>query len=170
MTAAVTRLDPTDRRLIVATQGGLPLVPRPFAAVAATLGLTEDEVLARFARLKAAGIVRRVSAVPNHYALGYAANAMAVWDVPDERVDAIGVHLAAFDFVSHCYRRRRPPAWPYNLFAMVHGRDRREAEGRLAALRLAVGPAARAHAVLWSRRILKKTGLRLRAEAVAAEP
>lgn len=171
MTVAETSLDPIDRRLVVATQGGLPLVSRPFAAIGAALGLAEEEVLARFSRLKAAGIVRRIAAVPNHYAVGYSANAMAVWDIADHLVDAVGDRLAALACVSHCYRRaRRLPDWPYNLYAMVHGRDHDEAERYLAALRSAVGSSARAHAVLWSRRILKKTGLRLRAAPVGTAP
>jgi len=162
-----SRIDSTDRRLILATQGGLPLTPRPFAAGADQLGLGEAEVIARFVRLKAAGVVRRIAVVPNHYAVGYRANAMTVWDVSDDRVDAVGERVGALDFVSHCYRRpRRLPVWGYNLFAMVHGRDRAEAEQQIERLAEVIGADARAHDVLWSRRILKKTGLRLR-ETVA---
>jgi len=159
-------MDAMDRRLILATQAGLPLTSRPFAAVAEQLGIEETEVLERFARLKNAGIVRRIAVVPNHYAVGYRANAMTVWDVPDDRIDDVGARVGALDFVSHCYRRpRHLPAWRYNLFAMVHGRDRVEAERRIVALCQAIGADAHAPDVLWSRRILKKTGLRLREAA-----
>jgi DNA-binding Lrp family transcriptional regulator len=162
------RIDAMDRRLILATQAGLPLPSQPFAAVAEQLGIDETEVIERFARLKAAGVVRRIAAVPNHYAVGYRANAMTVWDVPDDRIDEVGARVGALDFVSHCYRRpRHLPAWRYNLFAMVHGRDRAEAERRIAELRAVIGADAEAHDVLWSRRILKKTGLRLRERAAA---
>jgi len=162
------RIDAMDRRLILATQAGLPLTSRPFAAVAEQLGIDETEVIERFARLKAAGVVRRIAAVPNHYAVGYRANAMTVWDVPDDRIDEVGARVGDLDFVSHCYRRRRHlPVWRYNLFAMVHGRDRAEAEKRIAELRAVIGEDAEAHDVLWSRRILKKTGLRLRESAAA---
>jgi DNA-binding Lrp family transcriptional regulator len=162
------RIDAMDRRLILATQAGLPLTSRPFAAVADHLGIEETEVIERFARLKSAGVVRRIAAVPNHYAVGYRANAMTVWDVPDERIDEVGARVGALDFVSHCYRRpRHLPVWRYNLFAMVHGRDRAEAERRIAELRRIIGADAEAHDVLWSRRILKKTGLRLRESAAA---
>jgi DNA-binding Lrp family transcriptional regulator len=168
MNGHANRIDAMDRRVILATQAGLPLTSRPFAAVAEHLGIDETEVIERFARLKSSGIVRRIAAVPNHYAVGYRANAMTVWDVPDDRIEAVGARVGALDFVSHCYRRpRHLPVWPYNLFAMVHGRDRAEAEERIAALRSVIGEDTDAHDVLWSRRILKKTGLRLR-ETTAA--
>jgi len=168
MSESEAGIDATDRRLILATQAGLPLTSRPFATVAEQLGIDETQVIERFARLKAAGAVRRIAAVPNHYAVGYRANAMTVWDVPDDRIDEVGARVGALDFVSHCYRRpRHLPVWRYNLFAMVHGRDRAEAETRIAELRRVIGADAEAHDVLWSRRILKKTGLRLREIAAA---
>jgi DNA-binding Lrp family transcriptional regulator len=168
MNGSAARIDAMDRRLILATQAGLPLTPRPFAAVAEQLGIDEGEVIARFSRLKAAGVVRRIAVVPNHYAVGYRANAMTVWDVADDRIDEVGARVGALDFVSHCYRRpRHLPVWRYNLFAMVHGRDRAEAERRIAELCAEIGEDADAHDVLWSRRILKKTGLRLRESAAA---
>jgi DNA-binding Lrp family transcriptional regulator len=154
--------DATDRRLVRATQAGLPLVPRPYHAIAEQLGLDAEEVKARLLRLLASGAIRRIGAVPNHYALGYAANGMTVWDVADDRVDELGERVGRLDFVSHCYRRpRRPPDWPYNLFAMVHGRSRDEVEAKVAVIAALVGPSCRAHDVLYSSRILKKTGLRL---------
>ena len=156
-------LDATDRRLVRATQAGLPLVPRPYHAIADDLGLDVEEVKARFQRLLARGAIRRIGAVPNHYALGYEANGMSVWDVADDQVDGLGEQVGRLDFVSHCYRRpRRLPDWPYNLFAMVHGRSRAEVEEKLAVIAGVIGPAARARDVLYSSRILKKTGLRLR--------
>lgn len=155
-------IDDTDRRIIAATQSGLPLVPRPYHAVAEQLGLDPAEVMQRFRRLLAVGIVRRIAAVPNHYALGYKANGMSVWNVPDERVRELGKKIGALDFVSHCYHRPRIlPEWPYNLFAMVHGRDRAVVEEQVGAIATLLGPDDRGHAVLYSTRILKKTGLRI---------
>ncbi len=157
-------LDETDRRVVAATQAGLPLVPRPYHAVAARLGLEPAEVMDRMRRMLATGVIRRIGAVPDHYALGYRANGMTVWDVPDERVPSIGPRIGALEFVSHCYHRPRlPPDWPYNLFAMVHGRDRAEVEAKVAAIARLLGADDRGHAVLYSTRILKKTGLRLTA-------
>jgi len=155
-------LDELDRRIVLATQAGLPLVPRPFRAVAEQVGADEAEVMRRFRAMLATGIVRRIGAVPNHYALGYRANGMSVWDVDDTQVDELGERVGALDFVSHCYRRpRHLPDWPYNLFAMVHGRERAEAEHRIAVIADLLGDACRAHDVLYSTRILKKTGLRI---------
>jgi DNA-binding Lrp family transcriptional regulator len=157
-----TSLDATDRRLIVATQDGLPLCPRPYHALAETLGLPPDEVMARLRRMLETGIIRRMGAVPNHYRLGFRANGMSVWDVADAAVAELGPRIGALDFVSHCYRRpRHLPVWPYNLFAMVHGRSRAEVEEKVSAIARDLGPAARAHDVLYSTQLLKKTGLRL---------
>ena len=158
-------IDATDRRIIAATSGGLPLTPAPYAEVAGWLGLTEGEVLDRVGAMQASGVIRRVALAPNHYALGMTANGMSVWDVDDATVDELGPRVGALDFVSHCYRRPRAlPDWPYNLFAMLHGQSRDEVEekrGRVAAL---LGPACRGHDILYSTRILKKTGMRLSGE------
>lgn len=155
-------LDATDRRLVVATQDGLPLCPRPYHALAETLGLPPEEVMARLRRMLETGIIRRIGAVPNHYRLGFRANGMSVWDVADAAVGELGPRIGALDFVSHCYRRpRHLPVWPYNLFAMVHGRSRAEVEEKVGEIAQLLGPAARAHDVLYSTRLLKKTGLRL---------
>ncbi|MCG6876422.1 MAG: Lrp/AsnC family transcriptional regulator [Betaproteobacteria bacterium] len=156
-------LDAADRAIILATQDGLPLVPRPYHAVASGLGMPGEEVMARMQRMRALGVIRRIAAVPNHYRLGYRANGMSVWDVPDDRIDALGERVGALSFVSHCYRRPRVlPAWRYNLFAMVHGATRAEVEARVSEIAALLGDAHRAHEVLYSKRILKKTGMRLR--------
>ena len=153
--------DPLDIAIVRATQSGLPLVPEPYAAVAAELGVRPEEVMHRLERMLADGRVRRIGAVPNHYALGYRANGMSVWDVADESVGELGPRVGALAFVSHCYRRPRRPGWPYNLFAMLHGRDRAETEAQVSEIAALLGGASRAHEVLYSKRILKKTGLRM---------
>jgi DNA-binding Lrp family transcriptional regulator len=151
-----------DRALVAATQSGLPLVERPYEAVGAMLGVSGEVVRERLAAMLAEGLVRRIGAVPNHYKLGFTANGMTVWDVDDARVDELGQRIGALPGVSHCYRRpRRPPLWPYNLFAMLHGRSRDEVERQAAEVARLLGTACRAHEVLYSTAILKKTGLRL---------
>ena len=155
-------LDEIDRRLIVATQAGLPCVTQPYAAVAAAIGIATDEVLARMQRMLANGVIRRIGVVPNHYALGYTANGMSVWNVDDDAVDALGATIGALDFVTHCYRRpRRLPLWPYNLFAMVHGHTRPEVAAKVELIAQLLGDACRDHDILYSSEILKKTGLRI---------
>lgn len=156
-------LDATDRQIIVATQAGLPLVAEPFAALAEQLGLQTNEVLQRVAAMQARGIIRRIAAVPNHYALGYTANGMSVWNVTDDHISELGRKLGALDYVSHCYQRpRHLPLWPYNLFAMVHGRSQQDVEEKISSIALLLDGHCRGHEVLYSKRILKKTGLRIK--------
>jgi len=150
-----------DADIVRGLQAGLPLVPRPYHAVAESLGIAPDELMARLGAMLADGRVRRIGAVSNHYALGYVANGMSVWDVDDGALAVLGPRVGALPFVSHCYRRpRRPPEWRYNLFAMVHGRTRAEVEAKVGEIAELLGDACRARDVLYSTRILKKTGLR----------
>lgn len=155
-------LDEIDRQIIQATQAGLPLVGEPYLAVAGQLSLSEQQVLDRMTRMQQAGVIRRIAAVPNHYKLGYRFNGMTVWDVADEEVDRLGRLVAELPFVSHCYRRpRHLPDWPYNLFAMVHGKSELDAEAQVVAIADLLGEFVRRHDVLYSSKILKKTGLRI---------
>jgi DNA-binding Lrp family transcriptional regulator len=156
-------IDDADRRIIEVTQAGLPLCPEPYAAVAEAAGLPVAEVMTRMDRMLSTGAIRRIGVVPNHYALGYRANGMSVWDVDDKQVAELGGAVGGLEFVSHCYRRpRRLPDWRYNLFAMVHGRDRRQVEEKVSQIAHLVGNACQDHQILYSSQILKKTGLRLR--------
>ncbi len=158
-------IDTIDRSIIRATQAGLPLTPAPYAAVAAEVGLSESEVIARMAAMQDRGVIRRIALAPNHYALGMTANGMSVWDVADERAEALGAQVGALPFVSHCYLRPRAlPDWPYNLFAMVHGSSRDEVSAKAGEIARLLGSALGARDILYSTRILKKTGMRLTAE------
>ena len=155
-------MNPLDLRIVRATQAGLPLVADPYGEVAAQLGVAPGQVMERMRAMLADGRIRRIGAVPNHYRLGYTANGMSVWDVDDAALARLGPRVGALPFVTHCYRRpRRRPAWPYNLFAMIHGRSRAEVEEKVAQVRALLGDACRGSDVLYSKRILKKTGLRL---------
>jgi DNA-binding Lrp family transcriptional regulator len=155
-------IDATDRRLIAATQGGLPLTREPYAEVANWLSLSEDEVVTRLSAMLENGVIRRIALAPNHYALGMTANGMSVWDVDDGVAEALGAEVGNLDFVSHCYLRPRAlPEWPYNLFAMVHGATRDQVEAKRAEIASLLGPSCRGSDILYSTRILKKTGLRL---------
>jgi len=155
-------LDTLDRAIVRATQAGLPLDPKPYHRVAEQVGATPAQVIERLRAMLDGGVVRRIGAVPNHYALGYLANGMTVWDVVDDWMDEAGRLIAALDYVTHCYHRpRHPPDWPYNLFAMVHAKDRETVAAKVAEMGRVLGPMARGHEVLYSTRILKKTGLRI---------
>ncbi|MCP3867630.1 MAG: Lrp/AsnC family transcriptional regulator [Gammaproteobacteria bacterium] len=161
-THSTPTLDELDRKIIVATQQGLPLVPQPYHQVALEVDATAQEVMERFQAMLECGIIRRIGAVPNHYTLGFRGNGMSVWDVPDEKVLHHGKAIGALDFVSHAYQRPRYlPEWRYNLFAMVHGKDRIEVMEKVKTIADMLGTDDRAHQVLFSTRILKKTGLRI---------
>lgn len=155
-------IDEIDRALIRATQAGLPFDRQPYARVGEGVGLSETEVIERFSRMIDKGIVRRIGLVPNHFRLGLNANGMTVWDVADEQAERLGAWVGALDFVSHCYLRPRAlPDWPYNLFAMAHGATRDEVRDKARRIAELLGPACRGSDILFSTRILKKTGLRL---------
>ncbi len=159
---ATTLIDAIDRQIIEATQGGLPLVAEPWQAVAATVGIPPDELMQRMQRMQDNQIVRRIALVPNHYTLGYRANGMSVWDLPDDKIGVLGEQIGALDYVSHCYQRpRHQPLWNYNLFAMVHGRDRDEVKEKVEAMAGLLSENERGHEILYSSRILKKSGLRI---------
>ena len=158
-------LDATDRRILKATAGGLPLTPHPFEEVGRWLFLPENEVIARMQAMQEDGVIRRVALAPNHYALGLGANGMSVWDLDDSRAEELGAEVGALPFVSHCYLRPRAlPDWPYNLFAMLHGHSRDEVEAKRAEVAALLGDAARGHDILYSTRILKKSGMRFAGE------
>ena len=154
-------LSERDRRLIAAIQDGLPLAPRPYAVIGDSLGIAEAEVIAGLRRLIAGGVIKRFGVIVRHRELGYRANAMVVWDVPDARVGDAGRTLAALPFVTLCYRRpRRLPAWPYNLFCMIHGRERGAVEALVEQASGAAGLEGLPRAVLFSRRRFKQRGAR----------
>ena len=156
-------LDETDLKIMRATQAGLPLTHLPFHAVAEKLGLEAEDVIDRMQRMQDLGVIRRIGAVPNHYKLGYCFNGMTVWDVPDEKIDALGQRIGRLDFVSHCYHRpRHLPFWPYNLFAMVHGKSRQDVDNQIGVIADILGSDNRGSDILFSTRILKKTGFRSR--------
>ncbi len=147
--------------LVAALQGGLDIVPRPFARLADKAGLAEPVVLAMIADMLEVGIIKRFGVVVRHHELGYRANAMCVWDVPDGLVSEMGGLLAAEPAVTLCYRRQRSlPGWPYNLFCMIHGREREEVEGLRAAMAARHGLDAYAHEILFSLRRFKQCGAR----------
>lgn len=158
-------LDATDRRILKATASGLPLTPHPFEEVGRWLFLPEQEVIARMQVMQDDGVIRRVAIAPNHYALGLAANGMSVWDLDDAVAETLGAKVGALPFVSHCYLRPRAlPDWPYNLFAMLHGQNSDEVEAKRAEVAALLGDACRRHDILYSTRILKKSGMRLAGE------
>lgn len=151
-----------DLLLLQAMEDGLPLDSRPYQEIAASIGETEEAVIARLRGLSERGVIKRLGLVVRHHELGYKANAMVVWDIPDSLVDGIGDGLAEFPFVTLCYRRdRHRPDWPYNLFCMIHGRDRDTVLSQVETLKQRVGEVSMD--VLFSKRRFKQRGARLSA-------
>jgi len=160
-TSGADSVDLIDRRILAAIEAGLPLTARPYAEIGARVGLTEANVISRLGGLIESGVVRRFGLVARHRELGYRANAMAVWDLAETEIDEVGQRLAGYDFVTLCYRRsRRPPLWPYNLFCMVHGRDRGTVGAWIARLNGELGLEERPQALLFSRQRFKQCGAR----------
>ena len=153
------RPDMTDRKLLAAIEDGLAIVPQPYGNVADSTGLAEADVIARLKRLANSGVVTRFGCIVRHRKLGYTANAMAVWNVPDGEVDAVAAVLVRNPRVTLCYRRKRlPPDWPYNLYCMVHARSRTDALAVVDDLNAAAGIARNAQSVLFSTRCFKQRG------------
>lgn len=146
--------------VIQALQEELSLRSRPYRTIAEKTGMQEDEVLAVIGELKEKGVVRRIGAVLAHRALGIDANALVLWAVPEERVDDIGRKLAEFPEITHCYYREVPPSWPYNLFTMVHARDRQACLEKIERIAHITGLSD--YQVLFSFRELKKSGITYR--------
>ena len=150
-----------ERRLVSVLQEGLPLFMRPFALIAERIGISESEVMGRIGHWLDDGAIKRFGVVVRHRELGYKANAMLVHDIPDARVGELGRALAEEPAVTLCYRRPRVlPDWPYNLFCMIHGRERSEVEAIIGELRQRHGLTDCAHDVLFSLTRFKQNGAR----------
>ncbi len=152
-----------ERDVLAAIQDGLPLVPEPYRTVAERVGMTEQRVMDLISSMLASGKIKRIGAVPNHYALGITANGMSVWDIPDEIASDVGRRLGEREEITHCYKRPRRPGWPYNIFGMVHARTREEVLAAVERIGRDLGIERDPHDVLFSTRLLKKRGTRVRA-------
>ncbi|TRX02679.1 AsnC family transcriptional regulator [Candidatus Methylobacter oryzae] len=151
-------LDEQDRQLLSHIQLGLPICARPYAEIGRRCGMNEAEVIARLTRLKQQGLIKRMGVIVKHRQLGYRANAMIVWNVPDHLVKQLGGHISRFPFVTLCYQRPRQPEWPYNLYCMIHGKDRDTVLSQLNQLTEACGLNGFDREILFSRRCFKQRG------------
>jgi DNA-binding Lrp family transcriptional regulator len=150
--------DAQDLALLAQIADGLPLCPRPYAQLGLQISMDEAEVIHRLTVLKAQGLIKRLGVIVKHRPLGYRANAMVVWDVPDTQVKQLGGQISQFSFVTLCYQRPRHAEWPYNLYCMIHGKDRATVLAQLAQLSQACGLGGFARQVLFSRRCFKQRG------------
>lgn len=157
-----------NEEILKIIQDGIPVTKKPYKFIGDQLGLKQAEVIEHIEGMLEEGWIRRIGCIPHHYNLGFTANGMSAWDVPDGDVDDIGEIFGEFDFVSHCYKRpRHRPIWPYNLFAMVHGRSKNEVMGKVARLEEEVD-AELGHEVIFSTELLKKQGSRIKNDTSGA--
>jgi DNA-binding Lrp family transcriptional regulator len=155
------------RALIAEIEQGLPLCERPYAEIGRRIGCSEEEVIAGIRQLQEQGDIKRFGVVVRHRKLGYRANGMVVWNIPDERVAELGRCMGRFPFVTLCYRRpRQLPDWPYNLFTMVHGRDREAVIEKTRLLAESCGLQDIEHEILFSGRCFKQRGARYLSRSV----
>ncbi len=154
-------LNDNQRKLVTAMQEGLPLTPRPYKKIGESMGMSEDETIRLVRDCVHDGLIKRFGVVVRHHELGFHENAMVVWDVPDDCVDEVGDWLGDQTGVTLCYRRpRQAPHWPYNLYCMIHGRNREAVRERVEDLRRSGALSGAPHAVLFSRRRFKQRGAR----------
>lgn len=147
-----------EKKVIAAIQGDIPIVPRPYEAIAQKLGIAEESLLETLANLRDRGVMRRFGATLRHQKAGFEANVMIAWQVDEERIQEVGDTMASFKQVSHCYRRNPTPQWPYNLYTMVHGGS--EEECHAAARKMAEKTSVNTYQLLASLKELKKTSMK----------
>ncbi len=152
-------MDEIDERIIILTQNGIPIKSSPFSDIAKEIGISEQEIVHRLERMISRGNIRRIGASIGHRDIGIIANAMCVWNVPDEKAEDIGIIMASFPEVTHCYQRPRAPGWDFNLFTMVHSYTREDCEEVAARISRTTGISE--YKLLFSDREFKKTGVRL---------
>ena len=151
-------LTPREIAVIRELQEDIPLIPKPFQAMADRLGASEVQLFAEAQALVDSARLRRFAAILHHRAAGYKANAMAVWKAPEESILECGTRMASFRSVSHCYQRPVYPDWPYNLFGMIHGRSAKDCQETVEAIKAETGLTE--YAMLYSSKEYKKTRVR----------
>ena len=155
----VLQLNEKDRALIKVVEHGLPVVSRPYAEIARQLDCKEQDVISRLQQLINNGAIKRYGVVVRHKELGYTANGMVVWNIPDDRVDELGLCIGEYACVTLSYRRpRRLPGWPYNLFTMVHGCNREQVRQKLEEIIESCNLQDIEHDILFSTRRFKQRG------------
>ena len=146
-----------EKKIVASIQKDMAITERPYLKIAKTLGISEESLLESLQSLCDRGIIRRFGATLRHQKTGYTANAMAAWQVDEDRVEDVGNKMAAFKQVSHCYRRNPTNSWPYNLYTMIHANDK--AACRQIAREMSQAAAVENYTLLFSRRELKKTSM-----------
>ena len=146
-----------EKKIIASIQEDMAVTARPYLKISEKLGISEETLLVTLRDLCRRGIIRRFGATLRHQKTGFTANAMAAWQVDEDRVEAVGSRMAAFKQVSHCYRRNPTNRWPYNLYTMIHANDKEAC--RQVARKMSHQTGVEKYALLFSRKELKKTSM-----------
>jgi DNA-binding Lrp family transcriptional regulator len=145
------------QKLIKELQADLPLCPHPYQEIARRVGTSEAQILSMINQQIKQQVIRRLGAVLGHQKIGFKANGMGVWIVPETDTDRVGEIMAAYPEVSHCYLRPSSETWPYNLYTMIHGKSRRMCEQIAASISLETG--IKNYRLLFSVKELKKQSM-----------
>jgi len=152
-------MDNKDRLIIKYLQSGLTLERNPYRKIARKVNIPEKELLDRIKSLKKTGIIKRLGVIVHHSNSGYSANAMVVWKVPAQLAETKGTIMAGFTAVSHCYQRKTAKGWPYNLYAMIHAKSKKEIEDTIKQISKKSG--IKEYEVLYTMKELKKAPIKL---------
>ena len=151
-------IEDKDHLLLAQIAEGLPICSRPYAIMGEKIGLSEAQVIERLSYLQEKGIIKRLGIIVKHATLGYRANAMIVWRIPQAEIDIVAQEMLKFSFVTLCYQRPMLPEWPYNLYCMIHGKNKVTVENQLAQLIEQCGLETVEKQILFSSRCFKQRG------------
>lgn len=151
-------LDALDKKIIAAMQVEFPLVAEPYKEIAKRIGISEEELLERLSSYRQSGKIRKMGAVLKHREVGFSANALCAWLVPEERIEEVGQIMMRHPAITHCYSRIPQPEWPYNFYIMLHAHSREEC--RTMAAELAQATSLNQYTMLFSTKEWKKTSMR----------
>ncbi|WP_027364229.1 siroheme decarboxylase subunit beta [Desulfotruncus alcoholivorax] len=151
-------LNKLEKQIIRELQTDIPLVPEPYRLIAEKLGISEQELMDIITKMIDRGIIRRFGAALRHQDLGFVANAMVVWEVPEAKISEVGQKMAEFKEVTHCYQRPSRPGWPYTLFTVVHGLNKDECREKAQVIAGATG--IHKYELIFSTKELKKSSMK----------
>ena len=151
-------IEDKDHLLLAQIAEGLPICSHPYAIMGEKIGLSEAQVIERLTYLQDRGMIKRLGIIVKHATLGYRANAMIVWRIPQAEIDIVAQEMLKFSFVTLCYQRPMLPEWPYNLYCMIHGKNKVTVENQLAQLIEQCGLETIEKQILFSSRCFKQRG------------
>lgn len=151
-------MDSLDKAIILKLQEDLPLVPRPYGYIACELGISEEELLHKLRKLKKEKILRRIGAILHHRTVGFKANAMVVWNIPEHNVKQAVDIILSFSQVSHCYQREVLPNWHYNIYTMIHSKSFKQCDNIISSISELIN--VNEYEILYSTKELKKSSMK----------